>query len=308
MAAAANMFSVRLVTADYYMASPLRGLDVCQAPRSQAPVRSVPVVRVFGATPAGERARAGAGGAPEPPSPPRTRAHAAAGPAAAPRRRRRAFVPARDGGASLGPRGRCVPARRQAPGARGCAARWGRRAGGGRGASAASRGGRAGGRARARGPSARSWEGLGGRRPSPLSPRAPLPRGEAALPGAGRGPGVQAGLRAAGSGDLGHRVGAALGLGGPLGTAARARGRAMSARWPPASGTGSRLRLVPQPPPRRPASRCSRSLGSAALRPSSDLLMRILFVKIPASLVRFGRLFLFKTERDGAVGLVSGDL
>ncbi|XP_073076869.1 DNA polymerase zeta catalytic subunit isoform X1 [Manis javanica] len=49
------MFSVRLVTADYYMASPLRGLDVCQAPRSQAPVRSVPVVRVFGATPAGQK-------------------------------------------------------------------------------------------------------------------------------------------------------------------------------------------------------------------------------------------------------------
>lgn len=52
MAAAANMFSVRIVTADYYMASPLQGLDICQSPVTQAPVKKVPVVRVFGATPA----------------------------------------------------------------------------------------------------------------------------------------------------------------------------------------------------------------------------------------------------------------
>ena len=56
--AAANMFSVRIVTADYYMASPLQGLDICQSPLTQAPVKKVPVVRVFGATPAGKRARA----------------------------------------------------------------------------------------------------------------------------------------------------------------------------------------------------------------------------------------------------------
>lgn len=61
VAAAANMFSVRIVTADYYMASPLQGLDICQSPLTQAPVKKVPVVRVFGATPAGKRAR-GAGG------------------------------------------------------------------------------------------------------------------------------------------------------------------------------------------------------------------------------------------------------
>lgn len=76
-AAAANMFSVRIVTADYYMASPLPGLDTCQCPRTRAPVQKVPVVRVFGATPAGKRApgasgsRWGGGGCP-----PR-RAHAA---------------------------------------------------------------------------------------------------------------------------------------------------------------------------------------------------------------------------------------
>lgn len=61
MAAAANMFSVRIVTADYYMASPLQGLDTCQSPLTQAPVKKVPVVRIFGATPAGKRARGGSG-------------------------------------------------------------------------------------------------------------------------------------------------------------------------------------------------------------------------------------------------------
>nr|KAF6363508.1 REV3 like, DNA directed polymerase zeta catalytic subunit [Pipistrellus kuhlii] len=50
------MFSVRIVTADYYMASPLKGLDICQSPLTQAPVKKVPVVRVFGATPAGTNA------------------------------------------------------------------------------------------------------------------------------------------------------------------------------------------------------------------------------------------------------------
>uniref|UniRef100_A0A9L0SMF6 DNA polymerase zeta catalytic subunit n=1 Tax=Equus caballus TaxID=9796 RepID=A0A9L0SMF6_HORSE len=49
------MFSVRIVTADYYMASPLQGLDICQSPVTQAPVKKVPVVRVFGATPAGQK-------------------------------------------------------------------------------------------------------------------------------------------------------------------------------------------------------------------------------------------------------------
>ncbi|XP_045429043.1 DNA polymerase zeta catalytic subunit isoform X3 [Pipistrellus kuhlii] len=49
------MFSVRIVTADYYMASPLKGLDICQSPLTQAPVKKVPVVRVFGATPAGQK-------------------------------------------------------------------------------------------------------------------------------------------------------------------------------------------------------------------------------------------------------------
>uniref|UniRef100_A0A8I5NLD5 DNA polymerase zeta catalytic subunit n=1 Tax=Papio anubis TaxID=9555 RepID=A0A8I5NLD5_PAPAN len=49
------MFSVRIVTADYYMASPLQGLDTCQSPLTQTPVKKVPVVRIFGATPAGQK-------------------------------------------------------------------------------------------------------------------------------------------------------------------------------------------------------------------------------------------------------------
>ncbi|XP_061479614.1 DNA polymerase zeta catalytic subunit [Rhineura floridana] len=49
------MFSVRVVTADYYMSSPLPGLDPCQSHFREAPVKKVPVVRVFGATPTGQK-------------------------------------------------------------------------------------------------------------------------------------------------------------------------------------------------------------------------------------------------------------
>ncbi|XP_067402706.1 DNA polymerase zeta catalytic subunit [Emydura macquarii macquarii] len=49
------MFSVRIVTADYYMGSPLPGLDPGQSRFRDAPAKKVPVVRVFGATPAGQK-------------------------------------------------------------------------------------------------------------------------------------------------------------------------------------------------------------------------------------------------------------
>ncbi|XP_069830948.1 DNA polymerase zeta catalytic subunit isoform X2 [Dendropsophus ebraccatus] len=49
------MFSVRLVTADYYLAAPVPGLDVTRSHFRDCPVRRVPVVRVFGATPAGQK-------------------------------------------------------------------------------------------------------------------------------------------------------------------------------------------------------------------------------------------------------------
>ncbi|XP_073432100.1 DNA polymerase zeta catalytic subunit isoform X2 [Dendrobates tinctorius] len=50
-----TMFSLRLVTADYYLAAPVPGLDVTSSPFRDCPVRRVPVVRVFGATPAGQK-------------------------------------------------------------------------------------------------------------------------------------------------------------------------------------------------------------------------------------------------------------
>lgn len=47
------MFAVRIVTADYYLASPIKGLDVCYSEFRESEVKKVPVVRIFGATPAG---------------------------------------------------------------------------------------------------------------------------------------------------------------------------------------------------------------------------------------------------------------
>ncbi|XP_032877895.1 DNA polymerase zeta catalytic subunit [Amblyraja radiata] len=49
------MLSVRIVTADYYMCNPLPGLDVCYSEFRQAGVSRVPVVRIFGPTPAGQK-------------------------------------------------------------------------------------------------------------------------------------------------------------------------------------------------------------------------------------------------------------
>ncbi|KAL0967344.1 hypothetical protein UPYG_G00251070 [Umbra pygmaea] len=49
------MFAVRIVTADYYLASPLKDLDVCHNEFRESDVKKVPVVRIFGATPAGQK-------------------------------------------------------------------------------------------------------------------------------------------------------------------------------------------------------------------------------------------------------------
>ncbi|XP_028858187.1 DNA polymerase zeta catalytic subunit isoform X2 [Denticeps clupeoides] len=49
------MFAVRIVAADYYVASPLRDLDVGYSEFRQSDVKKVPVVRIFGATPAGQK-------------------------------------------------------------------------------------------------------------------------------------------------------------------------------------------------------------------------------------------------------------
>lgn len=50
------MFAVRIVTADYYLESPVKGLDVCYSEFRESDVKKVPVVRIFGATPAGRSA------------------------------------------------------------------------------------------------------------------------------------------------------------------------------------------------------------------------------------------------------------
>ncbi|KAM4633548.1 DNA polymerase zeta catalytic subunit [Polymixia lowei] len=49
------MFAVRIVTADYYIASPIKDLDVCYSEFRESDVKKVPVVRIFGATPAGQK-------------------------------------------------------------------------------------------------------------------------------------------------------------------------------------------------------------------------------------------------------------
>lgn len=48
------MFSVRIVSTDHYMSAPVRGLDVQYADQRGTEVKKVPVVRIFGSTPAGE--------------------------------------------------------------------------------------------------------------------------------------------------------------------------------------------------------------------------------------------------------------
>ncbi|XP_056619644.1 DNA polymerase zeta catalytic subunit [Triplophysa dalaica] len=49
------MFSLRVVTADYYLSSPIRDLDVCNSDFRDSDVKKVPVVRIFGSTPAGQK-------------------------------------------------------------------------------------------------------------------------------------------------------------------------------------------------------------------------------------------------------------
>ncbi|XP_069370752.1 DNA polymerase zeta catalytic subunit isoform X2 [Paralichthys olivaceus] len=49
------MFAVRIVTADYYVARPVKDLDVCYSDFRESDVKKVPVVRIFGATPAGQK-------------------------------------------------------------------------------------------------------------------------------------------------------------------------------------------------------------------------------------------------------------
>lgn len=48
-------FAVRIVTADFYLAKTMPGLDVGYSDFRGSPVRQVPVIRIYGATPGGQR-------------------------------------------------------------------------------------------------------------------------------------------------------------------------------------------------------------------------------------------------------------
>lgn len=49
------MFSVRIVNGDFYTAAPIENLDVCKSQFRECTIDKVPVIRVYGATPAGQK-------------------------------------------------------------------------------------------------------------------------------------------------------------------------------------------------------------------------------------------------------------
>jgi len=49
------MFSCRIVDIDYYTAAPIKGLDVCYSENRSSVADKVPVVRIFGSTPVGQK-------------------------------------------------------------------------------------------------------------------------------------------------------------------------------------------------------------------------------------------------------------
>lgn len=49
-------FVLRIVDLDYQMVRPIPGVDVCYSSLAGAAISLVPVVRIFGATPAGQKA------------------------------------------------------------------------------------------------------------------------------------------------------------------------------------------------------------------------------------------------------------
>ncbi|CAA7058420.1 unnamed protein product [Microthlaspi erraticum] len=50
-----DAFSLRIVSIDYYMASPIPGYDICYSTFQGGEVKEVPVIRIYGSTPAGQK-------------------------------------------------------------------------------------------------------------------------------------------------------------------------------------------------------------------------------------------------------------
>jgi DNA polymerase zeta len=50
-----NVFSLRIVSIDYYMASPIPGYNICYSSFQGSEVNEVPVIRIYGSTPAGQK-------------------------------------------------------------------------------------------------------------------------------------------------------------------------------------------------------------------------------------------------------------
>ncbi|XP_042428340.1 DNA polymerase zeta catalytic subunit-like isoform X2 [Zingiber officinale] len=51
-----TLFTIRIVSLDYYMAAPIPGFDICYSSLDGRSVKEVPVIRIFGPTPAGQKA------------------------------------------------------------------------------------------------------------------------------------------------------------------------------------------------------------------------------------------------------------
>lgn len=55
-AAEVPQFAVRIVSIDYYMSRPSQGLDECYSHLEGRAIDQVPVIRIFGSTPSGQKA------------------------------------------------------------------------------------------------------------------------------------------------------------------------------------------------------------------------------------------------------------